>query len=230
VRPAGAGVKLTYDDFVLFPDDGKRHELIDGEHYVTPSPNVRHEQISGDLFGFLWSYLENHPIGRVFHGRSDVVLSNLDVVVPQGTFVGQVNLTTGDLSGTLTLPPATTTIKLFGLPIASATFAVQAAGPITGHVDLATQTVTVHTSFNFLIKKASATLLPWINLVGTTCRGAQPVTVDFTGPVSLTGASSFSATYTVPKFTGCGALVTPILNLIIPGPGNTFNATFAPPA
>src|SRR5213593_3056213 len=24
-----AGVKLTYDDFLLFPDDGKRHELID---------------------------------------------------------------------------------------------------------------------------------------------------------------------------------------------------------
>jgi len=23
-------VKLTYDDFLLFPDDGKRHELIDG--------------------------------------------------------------------------------------------------------------------------------------------------------------------------------------------------------
>jgi len=35
-------VKLTYEDFVLFPDDGKRHELIDGEHYVTPSPNLRH--------------------------------------------------------------------------------------------------------------------------------------------------------------------------------------------
>jgi hypothetical protein len=32
------GVKLTYDDFVLFPDDGKRHELIDGEHYVTRRP------------------------------------------------------------------------------------------------------------------------------------------------------------------------------------------------
>ena len=35
------GVKLTYDDFVLFPDDGKRHELIDGEHYVTPSPHLK---------------------------------------------------------------------------------------------------------------------------------------------------------------------------------------------
>jgi hypothetical protein len=38
MRPAAPRVKLTYDDFVQFPDDGRRHELIDGEHYVTPSP------------------------------------------------------------------------------------------------------------------------------------------------------------------------------------------------
>ena len=48
VRPASSGptegVKLTYDDFLLFPDDGKRHELIDGEHYVTPSPNIKHQR------------------------------------------------------------------------------------------------------------------------------------------------------------------------------------------
>jgi len=41
VRAASPAAKLTYDDFVLFPDDGKRHELIDGEHYVTPSPTAR---------------------------------------------------------------------------------------------------------------------------------------------------------------------------------------------
>jgi len=46
VIPATARVKLTYDDFVQFPDDGKRHELIDGEHYVTPSPNTKHQAIS----------------------------------------------------------------------------------------------------------------------------------------------------------------------------------------
>ena len=38
--------KLTYDDFLLFPDDGQRHELIEGEHYVTPSPNTRHQILS----------------------------------------------------------------------------------------------------------------------------------------------------------------------------------------
>ncbi len=37
---ARADMRLTYD-FVLFPDDGKRHEIIDGEHVVSPSPSVR---------------------------------------------------------------------------------------------------------------------------------------------------------------------------------------------
>jgi len=31
VNPASPGVKLTYDDYLLFPEDGNRHELIDGE-------------------------------------------------------------------------------------------------------------------------------------------------------------------------------------------------------
>ena len=40
-----SGSKLTYDDFLLFPDDGRRHELIDGEHFVTASPNLKHQVI-----------------------------------------------------------------------------------------------------------------------------------------------------------------------------------------
>jgi hypothetical protein len=28
-------LKLTYEDYLYFPEDGKRHELIDGEHYAT---------------------------------------------------------------------------------------------------------------------------------------------------------------------------------------------------
>lgn len=82
MKPAEPGVKLTYDDFVLFPDDGKRHELIDGEHYVTPSPNMRHQRISGDLHGFLWTYLEAHRVGQLFSAPFDVVFSHFDVVEP----------------------------------------------------------------------------------------------------------------------------------------------------
>jgi len=83
VRAANpTAVKLTYDDFVHFPDDGNRHELIDGEHYVTPSPNTRHQRISGNLFLLIGSWLEDHPIGRVFYAPYDVVFSAFDVVEP----------------------------------------------------------------------------------------------------------------------------------------------------
>ena len=67
---AGSGVKLTYDDFVRFPDDGKRHELIDGEHYVTPSPNTRHQRISTRFVVLIGSWLELNPSDSCFTRRT----------------------------------------------------------------------------------------------------------------------------------------------------------------
>ncbi len=86
VAPANR-VKLTYEDFLLFPDDGKRHELIDGEHYVTPSPNIRHQAISLNLAGMIWAYLRERKIGRVFTAPLDVVFSDFDVVEPDLLYV-----------------------------------------------------------------------------------------------------------------------------------------------
>jgi Uma2 family endonuclease len=77
-----AARKLTYDDFLLFPDDGKRHELIDGVHYVTPSPVIVHQRLVGRLHNALYVYLEAHRSGEVFGSPLDVVLSQHDVVEP----------------------------------------------------------------------------------------------------------------------------------------------------
>jgi Uma2 family endonuclease len=82
VRLSSPGVKLTYDDFLLFPDDGKRHELIDGEHYVTPSPNRKHQKVSGNLHLLIGSWLEAHPIGQIYYAPFDVIFSMFDVVEP----------------------------------------------------------------------------------------------------------------------------------------------------
>ena len=85
---ARADTRLTYDDFVLFPDDGKRHEIIDGEHYVTPSPNLRHQQLVGRLYVEIAIYLRAQPsAGQVFLSPLDVVLSHYDVVEPDLLFV-----------------------------------------------------------------------------------------------------------------------------------------------
>ena len=86
------GVKLTYDDFVHFPEDGKRHELIDGEHYVTPSPNQKHQQIVTTLVGLLWGHLELTRFGKVFVAPFDVLFSDFDVLEPDVLYISESRL------------------------------------------------------------------------------------------------------------------------------------------
>jgi Uma2 family endonuclease len=84
VQPGG---RLTYDDFLRLPDDGLRHELIDGVHYVS-APNIHHQRIVGRLYLELGNYIRQHPsAGEVLLGPFDVVLSDFDVVEPDLLFV-----------------------------------------------------------------------------------------------------------------------------------------------
>jgi len=77
-----ATTKLTYHDFLLLPDDGKRYEILDGDLFVTLSPVTRHQLIVGRFLHRLMTYLETHPIGTVFTAPYDVVLSDTDIVEP----------------------------------------------------------------------------------------------------------------------------------------------------
>jgi Uma2 family endonuclease len=80
-------VKLTWDDFVRFPDDGQRHELIDGAHLVTPTPILRHQSMVMAIAASIWAYLRENPIGAVYSAPLDVILSAHDVVEPDVTYV-----------------------------------------------------------------------------------------------------------------------------------------------
>ena len=82
-------VNFTSDDFLSFPDDGRRHELIDGDHQVTPSPNTKHQTVSLNLTLALATYLRNWPLGRLFVAPFDVVLSDLDVVEPDLVYIAK---------------------------------------------------------------------------------------------------------------------------------------------
>ena len=85
-----SAVKFTYEDFLNFPDDGKRHEIIDGEHYVTPSPNTKHQTVSMNLTGAFFTYLKQHPgSGRLFAAPFDVVFSDLDIVEPDLLYISR---------------------------------------------------------------------------------------------------------------------------------------------
>lgn len=82
-------VKFTYEDFVNFPDDGKRHEIIDGEHYVTPSPNTKHQTIVFNLAAAFAGYLRTHAVGAAFVAPFDVVFSDVDIVEPDLLYISR---------------------------------------------------------------------------------------------------------------------------------------------
>ncbi len=79
-------VKHTYSDYLLLDDDARR-ELIEGEFYVVPAPNTRHQRTSMKLGKSLDDYVENNALGEVFAAPTDVVLSEEDVVQPDILFV-----------------------------------------------------------------------------------------------------------------------------------------------
>jgi len=80
--------KITAADFLRWPDDGQHHELIDGVHYVTPSPKVSHQELVGRLHLAIGNFLlTRRHLGRLFVARLDVVMSDYDVVEPDLLFV-----------------------------------------------------------------------------------------------------------------------------------------------
>ncbi len=84
--------RLTYEDYCLLPNDGKRYEIIEGELFVTPSPVTAHQRIVTRLASYLLTYVEEHDLGMVFVAPFDVVFSRFDVVEPDILFISKAHL------------------------------------------------------------------------------------------------------------------------------------------
>jgi Uma2 family endonuclease len=90
MQKASKSVGLTYDDLRRLPDDHMRHELIDGEHYVTPAPTPRHQRVLGRVHLYIGTYLEEQPLGSVFFAPFDVVFDPINCVEPDLLYVSRV--------------------------------------------------------------------------------------------------------------------------------------------
>lgn len=75
-------LRLGYAEYVLFPNDGSRHEIIDGDHYMNPAPSTYHQTVSKRLQYFLYQQIELAGLGAVFNAPIDVQLSPHDIVQP----------------------------------------------------------------------------------------------------------------------------------------------------
>jgi len=69
--------KFTYGDYVTWPDE-ERWELIDGYAYnMSPAPSRRHQEITRELVGPIFTFLVNKPC-EVYFAPFDVRLPKAD--------------------------------------------------------------------------------------------------------------------------------------------------------
>jgi Uma2 family endonuclease len=80
----------TIEELWALPEDGQRHELLDGVHVVTPSPTYRHQDIHGALFALLRTGLQTHPALKVLSSPADIILGPRTLVQPD-LFVLRIN-------------------------------------------------------------------------------------------------------------------------------------------
>jgi len=169
--------------------------------------------------------------------------ANLTMSPPPGMFKGQVDLDKGKLVGSIYIPPTSFTQTIGGPLSVTATAAIVSTKPVTGTVKLANFKITATSTFNIRIltmyvdTPAPPTItlpglpgmppvtitvptlpVPKVNLVGNNCVTASPISVTMSGIAHIGAASTFSGTFSIPKFKSC-SLAT----------GNTFSATATPP-
>lgn len=75
-------LEWTADMARALPDDGQRYEVLDGELFVTPAPQPRHQWVIGALYRALFDHCDGHRIGRVMLSPADIELSTRRLVQP----------------------------------------------------------------------------------------------------------------------------------------------------
>jgi Uma2 family endonuclease len=78
---------ITRHDYEEMPAGPPYFQVIEGELVMTPSPNLFHQDISGNIFTILRGYLVKHPIGSAHIAPLDVYLSDVNVYQPDVIFV-----------------------------------------------------------------------------------------------------------------------------------------------
>jgi Uma2 family endonuclease len=86
---AEVNVKITYRDYLEFPDDGRRYEVIDGDAIVTPAPNLRHQRVLANLYFALSLHVRAQRLGELLFAPCDVVLTDTTIVQPDLIFVSK---------------------------------------------------------------------------------------------------------------------------------------------
>lgn len=157
-------------------------------------------------------------------GSTHLAAPNATVQLGPGKLTAKADLTTYTLTAKLSLPDATGSFKELDLIPVTATTQFINDGPTTGTIN--SDTGAVSTTSNITIKIVSLSVAGIPQPIGDSCETSSPATIAVSSQAgwSITKGGNLAGTYTVPSFANCG-LDTLLINLTLPGPGNTITLT-----
>ena len=157
------------------------------------------------------------------------VIKKINSTIPlgPGTLSTAGDLTTSTLTATLTLPPATGSFKELGFVPVTATTKLIQVGQATGTFNFNANTVT--TTATAILQLTSLNVAGISLPVGNACE-TSPATITVSSQPGFTFGTggTLAGTYAIPNFRHCG-LATVLINLTLPGPGNTISLTLGTP-
>ncbi len=97
-------VRYNYTDHQSIPEDHQRHEIVDGELFVTPTPRVNHQHVAANLLVLLRSFADPLRLGLTV-GPITVRLEEELVLEPDLVFIRQDRMSIVDPEGDVHGPP-----------------------------------------------------------------------------------------------------------------------------
>jgi Uma2 family endonuclease len=80
----------TYEDYCRLPNDGWIYEVIEGELYISPARQTRHQRSGGRIFALFLNFAEEQDAGEPYISPIDVILPGLATPVqPDVIFVSK---------------------------------------------------------------------------------------------------------------------------------------------
>lgn len=83
--------RWTYEEYYRLDDD-QRHEIIDGNLLMAPSPDMWHQDWLNEINLLVTPFVKRRKLGRTFIAPFDVVLDSENTVQPDLIFVAATNL------------------------------------------------------------------------------------------------------------------------------------------
>ena len=163
--------------------------------------------------------LEHDAVGTSFIKKTDSTIE-----LKATTLTTDLDIDTGDFTGSLPLPGTSTEFKALGLLPVKADVDFIPAGPVTGRIDLTQTQAKVNAVATYYVKLSNIKIVGFPTFAGDKCQTKVPISIPVATPegegFDIIGGGNLKGTYTLGSFAHCG-LNTPLINALVPGPGNT---------